>query len=96
MIRAFLACELSEDLRAHISRVQHDLKQRLSREVSKGVRIAWAQPSSVHLTFTFLGDIDEQQIDSLRAALSLSFTRTPNFSSRLMTKNFTFPTARTS
>jgi len=70
MIRAFLACELSEDLRAHISQAQYDLKQRLSHEGSKGVRIAWTQPSSVHLTFTFLGEIDEQYVDLLRAALS--------------------------
>ncbi|MBI3357612.1 MAG: RNA 2',3'-cyclic phosphodiesterase [Nitrospirae bacterium] len=70
MIRAFLAVELSEDLRAHIAQVQRDLKQRLSREISKGVRISWVQPNSIHLTVKFLGDIDEQHVDPLREALS--------------------------
>lgn len=69
MIRAFLAVELSEDLRAHIAQVQQDLKQRLARDGLKGVRISWAQPSSIHLTIKFLGDTDEQIIDPLRKAI---------------------------
>ena len=34
-----------------------------------GTRISWAQPASIHLTLKFLGDMDEQVIDPLRAAL---------------------------
>lgn len=70
MIRAFLAVELSEDLRTHIAQVQQDLKQRLARDVSKGVRISWVQPASIHLTIKFLGDTDEQLVDPLREAVS--------------------------
>lgn len=70
MIRAFLAVELNDDLRKHISQVQQDLKQRLAREGLKGVRISWVQPGSIHLTVKFLGDIDEQLVDPLREALS--------------------------
>ncbi len=70
MIRAFLAIELSEDLREHIAQVQQDLKQRLVREGSKGVRISWVQPGSIHLTIKFLGEIDEQIVDPLCEALS--------------------------
>jgi 2'-5' RNA ligase len=69
MIRAFLAVELSEDLRAHIAQVQQELKQRVAREASKNVRISWVQPSSIHLTVKFLGDIDEQLVDPLREAM---------------------------
>ena len=69
MIRAFLAVELSEDLRTQIARIQQDLKQRLSREASKDVRISWVQPSSIHLTIKFLGDTDEQLVEPLREAL---------------------------
>jgi 2'-5' RNA ligase len=70
MIRAFLAIELSEDLRKHIAEVQQDLKQRLVQEGSKDVRISWVQPGSIHLTIKFLGDINEQIVDPLREALS--------------------------
>lgn len=69
MIRAFLAVELGDDLRKQIALVQQDLKQRLSREVSRDVRISWAQPASIHLTIKFLGDTDEPLVDPLRAAI---------------------------
>ncbi len=70
MIRAFLAVEFREDLRKHIAQVQQDLNQRFAREGSKGVRISWVQPSSIHLTIKFLGDIDEQLVDSLHEAIA--------------------------
>jgi RNA 2',3'-cyclic 3'-phosphodiesterase len=69
MIRAFLAIELSEELRTQIALVQQDLRQRLDREFSRGTRISWTQAASLHLTIKFLGDIDEQVVDSLRLTL---------------------------
>lgn len=69
MIRAFLAVELGEDLRKQITQVQQDLKQRLSREASKDVRISWVQPTSIHLTIKFLGDIDEQIVSLMHEAI---------------------------
>jgi 2'-5' RNA ligase len=69
MIRTFLAIELGEDLRKRITQVQQDLKQRLSQEASRDVRISWVQPTSIHLTIKFLGDVDEQLVDPLRAAI---------------------------
>jgi 2'-5' RNA ligase len=69
MIRAFLAVELTEDLRAQLAGIQQNLKQRLSREFSKDVRVSWVQPSSIHLTVKFLGDTDEQLVEPMREAL---------------------------
>ncbi|MFO0701866.1 MAG: RNA 2',3'-cyclic phosphodiesterase [Nitrospira sp.] len=69
MIRAFLAVELGEDLRKQIALVQQDLQARLGKESSKAVRIAWVQPSSIHLTMRFLGDTDEQLLDPMREAM---------------------------
>jgi len=69
MIRAFLAVELRDDLRARLAQVQHDLTQRLSRELSKDIRISWVQPASIHLTIKFLGDTDEQLVEPMRAAI---------------------------
>jgi 2'-5' RNA ligase len=69
VIRAFLAVELSQELRAELATVQQELKHRIEPEMKRGARISWAQPASIHLTIKFLGDMDEQVIDPLRAAL---------------------------
>jgi len=69
MIRTFLAIELSELLRLAVSRLQLDLKQQLSRELSRNVRMSWVQSASIHLTIKFLGDIDEQLVAPMQEAI---------------------------
>ncbi|MEK7760859.1 MAG: RNA 2',3'-cyclic phosphodiesterase, partial [Nitrospirota bacterium] len=73
MIRAFLAVELSEDVRAQITRIQQDLKSQFTREMPRAVHISWVHPASIHLTIKFLGDTDEQIIEPLREALAVVF-----------------------
>lgn len=75
MIRAFLAVELSEALRAEMTSLQQELKHRMEPELKRGMRIAWAQPASIHLTLKFLGDMDEQVIDPLRVAVEQAIGR---------------------
>ncbi|MBM4139808.1 MAG: RNA 2',3'-cyclic phosphodiesterase [Nitrospira sp.] len=70
MIRTFLAVELSEELRRQIALVQQDLQPRFDGEPLKAVRIAWVQPSFIHLTMRFLGDTDEQLLDPIREAIA--------------------------
>ena len=69
MIRAFLAVELSQELRAELAVVQQELKRRIEPEMKRDRRISWAQPASIHLTIKFLGDMDEQVIDPLLVAV---------------------------
>jgi len=69
VIRAFLAVELSQELQAGLTAVQQALKHRIEPEMKRNMRISWAQPASIHLTMKFLGDMDEQVSDPLRAAL---------------------------
>ncbi len=69
MIRAFLAVELTEELRLRLAQVQQDLRQRLSSSLPKQVRLSWVQPASIHLTIKFLGDMDEAAIEPMRAAI---------------------------
>jgi 2'-5' RNA ligase len=69
VIRAFLAVELSHELRAQLATVQQELMRSIEPEMKRDRRISWAQPASIHLTIKFLGDMDEQVIDPLRAAL---------------------------
>lgn len=69
MIRAFLAVELPEDVRAQIARIQQNLKSSLARELPRVVRISWVQAASIHLTIKFLGDIDESLVEPMRQAI---------------------------
>lgn len=59
MIRAFLAVELSPELRVDLVTVQHELKRRIEPERKQDVRMAWAQATSIHLTLKCLGNVDE-------------------------------------
>ena len=69
MIRAFLAVELSQELRVELADFQQKLKQRIEPEVNRNTRISWVQPAKIHLTIKFLGDMDEQVIDPLLGAI---------------------------
>jgi 2'-5' RNA ligase len=69
VIRAFLAVELSQALRAELATVQQELKRRIEPEMKRDTRISWVQPASIHLTIKFLGDMDEQVIDPLCVAV---------------------------
>jgi len=69
VIRAFLAVELSQELQAELATVQRDLKRRIEPEMKRDTRISWAKPASIHLTIKFLGDMDEQVIDSMLVAV---------------------------
>lgn len=69
MVRAFLAVNLSEALRTKLTNIHSELKQRLGGELTKKVRVSWVQPSSLHLTVKFLGDIDEQLIGPMQEAM---------------------------
>ena len=69
MIRAFLAVELSQELRAELAVVQQELKCRIEPKMKQDRRISWVRPASIHLTLKFLGDMDEQVIDPLLVAV---------------------------
>jgi RNA 2',3'-cyclic 3'-phosphodiesterase len=69
MIRAFIAMEISDELRASVVRLQHDIKQRLTPHLTKDVRITWGQPNSFHLTVRFLGETDEHLLPLMHEAV---------------------------
>ena len=61
-IRAFVAIEPGETIRVTLS----DLQQRLKRT---GADLSWVRPDSIHLTLAFLGELPEDQVEPLKAAL---------------------------
>ena len=69
MIRTFLAVELTDSLRTTLANLQSNLKQRLTRDLPRNVRLSWVRPDSIHLTVKFLGDIDEQLVEPMHNAI---------------------------
>ena len=77
MIRAFLAVELSQELRAGLTTVQQELKRKIETGMTRNTRISWVQPTSIHLTIKFLGDMDEQALDALLVAVEHAIGNQP-------------------
>jgi 2'-5' RNA ligase len=75
MIRAFLAVQLSEPLRATLAAIQSDVKRRITHDLPHHVSMTWVRPASLHLTVKFLGDIDEGLVIPLRHAIADTLSR---------------------
>ncbi len=73
MIRAFLAVELSCDIRQNVSSFQTQLKESLPH-------MNWVRSESIHLTLNFLGSIEPSFIPQLLSVLKPIGERTDKFS----------------
>ena len=65
MPRAFIAIQLSDELKGHIGELQAELKRRAFGLDGLG----WVRPEGIHLTLRFLGDIAEERVEALGALL---------------------------
>ena len=72
MIRAFIAIEIDPQLVRRISAVVADLRPRIA-----GIR--WVSQNNFHLTLKFLGNIEENKIEPIAAALELALRPFPRF-----------------
>ena len=70
MIRAFVAIELDASVRQAFAQIQATLRTRLQQAVGPDVRVQWVKPESIHLTLKFLGDISEDRVPGIQAALA--------------------------
>ncbi|HET8720600.1 MAG TPA: RNA 2',3'-cyclic phosphodiesterase [Nitrospira sp.] len=70
MIRAFLAVQLSEPLRATLAALQSEVKRRIIHDLRREVSLSWVRPASMHLTVKFLGDIPDDLVIPLREAVA--------------------------
>jgi len=61
-MRTFIAIELSEEIRNALAQIQSHLKY-------AGADIKWVEKNNVHLTLRFLGEIDEERCEKVKAAL---------------------------
>jgi 2'-5' RNA ligase len=63
-IRAFIAIELSDDIKRTLTRLQNKLKSGCQAPVR------WTDPEDTHLTLQFLGDIDPGLTGQITAAMA--------------------------
>ena len=63
-IRAFVAINLSAEVRVNLAELQRELKSALPGD---GVR--WTKPEQIHLTLKFLGDIAADSLEDLKVAI---------------------------
>jgi len=81
MVRAFVALELSADIREQLATAQ---------DVLRGctARLTFVDPSLIHITVKFLGEVDEKKIPQVTAALrSISFAPFPVTAGRVTVNN---------
>lgn len=85
-MRAFLALELPEPIRAEFARVQQELA---------GARadVKWVEPRNLHLTIRFLGEIDEPQRQAVEQLATRAASQSPPLSLRASQLG-TFPSPR--
>jgi 2'-5' RNA ligase len=62
-IRAFIAIELSHEIKQVLERAQSQLKSRSRASVK------WVEPKSIHLTLKFLGNIETGMVSKVNATL---------------------------
>jgi 2'-5' RNA ligase len=65
LLRAFIAIELTRDIRQAIARESALLKGRLKNSVR------WVPAENIHLTLKFLGDVTQPGIDMLKQSLAV-------------------------
>jgi RNA 2',3'-cyclic 3'-phosphodiesterase len=81
MVRAFVALELSADIREQLSAAQ---------DVLRGctARLTFVDPALIHITVKFLGEVDEKKIPQVTAALrSIPFAPFPVSAGRVTVNN---------
>jgi 2'-5' RNA ligase len=62
-MRLFTAINLPEDVRAHVARVQLRLREAV------GGRVSWTAPHNFHITLKFLGEMQDERVNALRATV---------------------------
>lgn len=72
VLRAFIAVEISDEVRAGLAGLQDGLKK-------CDAKVGWVAPENIHLTLVFLGDIFRAQIEPLGAALGAVSAATDSF-----------------
>ena len=63
-MRTFIAIELSEEIRSSLAQIESHLKY-------SGADVKWVEKDNIHLTLKFLGEISEEKLKQVIAALEI-------------------------
>jgi 2'-5' RNA ligase len=74
VIRAFIAIELSAEIRRSLDRVSKGLRQQL-----QGVPVRWVPADNIHLTLKFLGNVSLANLDVLKKLIQSEASRYASF-----------------
>jgi 2'-5' RNA ligase len=74
MKRIFTAIDISEEVRAKASDYIKNLREEYSQ-----IRVGWERPEKLHLTMKFLGDVDDEQLANLTAAVEATAKQFSDF-----------------
>lgn len=61
-MRTFIALDLSQDIKAELSRLEDGLKK-------ADADIKWVKPENIHITLKFLGEVDEAKLAGIKQIL---------------------------
>lgn len=61
-MRAFIAIPLTEQVHQELAHLQDKLRK-------SNADVKWVEPSNIHLTLKFIGEIDEEQVEKIKASL---------------------------
>lgn len=64
ILRAFIAVEISREIRGELIRIQTELKNSLRGDIS------WVQPENIHLTLRFLGQVTDKQMAEIKVIVA--------------------------
>ena len=76
MTRTFIALEMNEHLQSHLAAVIRQLASALPR-------LNWVDPSGIHLTLAFLGDLDDARLEQAMQVTASAVQQVRPFSYRL-------------
>ncbi len=76
MTRTFIALELDESLQRFLGNVIHRLAQQLPS-------VRWVNPSGIHLTLAFLGELSDEQLPAAKQAADAAAQQITPFEFRL-------------
>ena len=75
-LRTFIAIELTREIQDVLKTTQEALRK-------SGGDVKWVKPENIHLTLKFLGELTENKIDLVKAAMRKSLIGFKNFSFQL-------------
>ena len=77
-LRLFVAIELPEAWLAALAQLQEEMRRALAADPSsKDARVRWVRPEAIHLTLKFLGDAEEEKLESIKRALASAVPERP-------------------